>query len=486
MKRFKTVPLLALFFLGAALPAAAGLTFYSYFLRKAPVTQISVDQFTNSTSQHATEVEPSIFAHGSTIVALAQEGRFTDGGASDITFATSVNSGKTWTFGALPGITKIQNPKNFYDRVSDPAITYDAKHGLWIASTLPLIGATGQTPLASSSPDGLTWGAPVAVGSNNGDFMDKNWIVCDDFTSSPHYGNCYTEFDDNSQGDLMTMTTSTDGGKTWSNPIQINGGFGLGGQPVVQPNGHVVVPFQPGGAIEAFQSDDGGKSWTSPILVANENDHQVAGNLRTSALPSARTDDNGTIYVAWQDCSFRSNCNANDIVYATSSNGTNWTAPKRVPIDPTSSSFDHFIPGISIAPGTTGANAHIGVAYYYYPQANCSVSSCALTLGYISSKNGGKTWARPVQLGTPMHMTWLANTDQGFMVGDYIATTFAANGVHIAATQAQAPGSKFNEFLVSNSTSVTDEATPELSSAGDRRIPGAHSDHALYTYPPGD
>ncbi|MBD5657687.1 MAG: exo-alpha-sialidase [Candidatus Eremiobacteraeota bacterium] len=485
MKRFKTVPFLAVFFLGAALPAAAGLTFYSAYLKKAPVVQISVDQFSNTSSQHATEVEPSIFANGSTIVAVAQEGRFTTGGASDITFATSTNSGQSWTYGSLPGITKIQNSKNPYDRVSDPAITYDPKHGLWLASTLPLTGETGQIPLVSSSPDGLNWNAPVAVGKNNGDFMDKNWIVCDGFASSPYYGNCYTEFDDNSEGDQMMMTTSTDGGKTWSKPVAIDNAFGLGGQPVVQPNGHVVVPFLPGGVVEAFQSDNGGMSWSAPVTVANENDHQVAGDLRTSPLPSARTDDGGTIYVSWQDCSYRTNCNENDIIYVTSTDGTHWTATKRVPIDPLTSSVDHFIPGISIAPGTMGANAHIGIAYYYYPQANCSTSTCALTLGYISSKNGGKTWSPPTQLGTPMHISWLANTDQGYMVGDYIASTFAANGVHIAATQALKPGAKYDEFLVSNSTTVAAQSV-ELSSFGERPLPGAHSDHKRFDYPPGD
>ena len=479
-----------MFFVGAALPAAAGFGLYSIYLKKAPVVQISVDQFTNATSQHATELEPSIFANGSTIVAVAQEGRFMDGGSSDITYATSTNAGKSWTYGALPGITKIQNPKNAYDRVSDPAITYDVKHGVWLASTLPLVGATGQTPLASSSPDGLTWNAPVAVGPNNGDFMDKNWIVCDNAASSPHFGTCYTEFDDASQGDLLMMTSSSDGGKTWARPVTINGN-GLGGQPVVQPNGHVVVPFQAGGAIEAFGSSDGGKTWSNPALVANENDHQVAGSLRTSSLPSARADDAGTIYVAWQDCSFRTNCSQNDIVYATSTDGSHWLAPKRVPIDPLGSSVDHFIPGISIAPGTTGATAHIGLAYYYYPQANCSTSTCALTLGYTSSKNGGKTWSQPVQLGTPMHLTWLANTTQGYMVGDYIATTFAANGVHIAATQALHPASKFNEFLVSNSTSIASTSVYEGAIDGSviggrtpdpRRPLGSPALH----YPPGD
>ena len=60
----------------------------------AGLTRIFTDPFTNSTSQHATAVEPDTFAFGSTIVAVTQSGRFFDGGSSDIGFATSSNGGR--------------------------------------------------------------------------------------------------------------------------------------------------------------------------------------------------------------------------------------------------------------------------------------------------------------------------------------------------------------------------------------------------------
>src|SRR5438552_17901934 len=70
------------------------------------LNQISSDTFTNSTSQHATEVEPDTFAFGSTMVSAFQEGRFvTGGGSSDIGFAISTDGGLTWTNGFLPGTT---------------------------------------------------------------------------------------------------------------------------------------------------------------------------------------------------------------------------------------------------------------------------------------------------------------------------------------------------------------------------------------------
>ena len=472
-----------------ALPAA-GFTLIHYW-KAAPVLKISVDRFTNPSSQHATEVEPSIFASGDTIVAVAQEGRFYDGGASDITFATSVNGGASWKYGPLPGITNVQNPKNAWDRVSDPAVTYDAKHGLWLIATLPLTGTTGQMPLVSASADGLHWNDPVQIGPNNGDFMDKEWIVCDDGTKSPYFGNCYMEWDDNSQGDLLMMSTSSDGGKTWSAGQTVGSGsnaaYGLGGQPVTQPNGTVVVPYFPEGyTINAFSSSNGGKSWGNNVTIGAQNDHQVAGGLRFLPLPSARADDGGTVYVVWSDCSFRSNCNENDIVLSTSTDGVHWAAVSRVPIDPVTSSVDHFIPGIAIAPGTEGSSAHIGVAFYYYPNANCSTTTCKLTLGYISSTNGGSSWDSPTQLGAPAELTWLADTDQGVMVGDYIASAFTSQGVHVAAAAAKKPGQQFDEYMITNKSVLNEDPRIQFSSRGERPVPGAHSDHAPHYYPPGD
>src|SRR5262252_1394313 len=81
--------------------------------------QISTDPFTNPLSQHLTEVEPQIYANGSTIVATFQQGRYFGGGSSDIGFATSTNSGLTWQDGSLPGITIFAGGDR-YESVSDP------------------------------------------------------------------------------------------------------------------------------------------------------------------------------------------------------------------------------------------------------------------------------------------------------------------------------------------------------------------------------
>src|SRR2546426_232994 len=150
--------------------------------------QLSSDPYTNNTSQHQTEVEPDTFAFGSTIVSAFQAGRFFDGGASNIGFATSINGGKKWTAGFLPSSTVFATPAGVYPRASDPSVAFDAKDGVWLISWLGIKSASGPVDvLVSRSSDGLTWGNPVAVNAD-GHFNDKNWTVCDDTASSPFYG----------------------------------------------------------------------------------------------------------------------------------------------------------------------------------------------------------------------------------------------------------------------------------------------------------
>ncbi len=416
--------------------------------KNSGLLKVSSDPFTNSTSQHKTQLEPDTYSFGSTIVSAFQSGRFFDGGSSDNGWATSTDNGTTWHNGFLPGTTVYATPPGKYDRISDPAVSYDAKHNTWVISGLALIGSNGAAVLVNQSTDGgLTWQNAVTVATTNG-FYDKDWIVCDDTASSPFYGNCYVEWDDAANGDSVLMSTSSDGGKTWSAPSHPANAFGLGGQPLVQPNGNVVVPFW-GTGIQSFTSTNGGKSWGNLVTVSNITEHSIGGGMRANdPLPSAELDGSGTVYVAWQDCRFEKSCSANDIVYSTSGDGTHWSSVQRVPADPVNSGVDHFIPGIAVDKSTSGSSAHLAVTYYFFPNASCS-GNCQLEVGYISSTNGGSTWSASTKLAGPMNPTWLANTNQGRMVGDYISTSILGNGnaSTVFAVAKKNRGQKFNEAM---------------------------------------
>ena len=389
-----------------------------------PVTTVSTDPYTNQTSYHQTEVEPDTYSFGSTVVAAFQVGRFSDGGSSNLGFATTTNNGATWTNGFMPATTIYATPAGPWARISDPTVTYDVKHNVWMIVGLVLDRFVSPHGLVvnRSADGGLTWQNPLNVDLNGGSY-DKQWMTCDNVASSPFYGNCYVEWAGNTG---IMMTRSSDGGLTWQRSQTPFAG-GNGGQPVVQNSGTVVVPYT-GSGIQALVSTNGGVSYTGPHTVSTVTSHAPAGGLRAPLLPSAEVDGAGTVYVTWPDCRFRTGCTSNDIVMTTSADGLTWTPVVRIPIDPTTSTADHFIPGIAADKSTQGATAHLGLAFYFYPKANCGTSTCALQAGFISSQDGGTTWSKPVKMVGPMHLTWLPSTTLGFMVGDYISTSFGTNG----------------------------------------------------------
>jgi len=443
--------------------------------------QISTDPFTNPSSQHMTEVEPHIFANGATIVATFQQGRFFGGGGSDIGFSTSIDNGATWHPGSLPGLTEFAG--GVHQAVSDPAVAYNAAFGLWLIETLPLGGSPSIA--VSRSSDGLSWDNPITVWTgDDSSFFDKPWIACDNTPSSPSFGNCYIEWDDVFQGGVILMSTSTDGGSSWAAPVAAPDTAGLGGQPLVQPSGRVVVPYRSfDGNIQSFVSDDGGLSWSASVTIAGLSGHQVAGDLRAVALPSAAIDGNGKIYVAWSDCRFHPSCDANDIVISTSSDGLTWSDVTAVPIDPSTSTADYFTPGLGADRNTVAPNVGLALVYYYYPQADCSPTTCQLTGGFITSQNGGSRWSAPIDVTRRMSNDWLADTSQGRMAADYLGAYYTDDGVpHPVFAGAVPPTDQFLESMFSTcadcpasaiSQAEEGQAAPAAPQASAQKAPAA-------------
>ena len=93
------------------------------------------------------------------------------------------------------------------------------------------------------------------------------------------------------------------------------------------------------------------------------------------------------------------------------------------------------------------------------------VQTCALPI--FSSVNGGSTWSAATQLAGPMNLSWLPNTSDGRMFGDYISTSIPAGGNAFPILPiANAPtGSTFDQAMyVPNGglavTGGTNAATP--------------------------
>lgn len=440
-----------------------------------PIQQISSDPYTNSTSEHQTQVEPDTLSFGSTVVAAFQSGRFnTGGGSSGISWATSLNAGHTWKTGTLPGIT-IYNGGS-YGRVSDSVVGYDLAHHTWIISSLAILTTTDVTNSTAvivnrSTDGGLTWSNPVVVSASGpNDNFDKDWIVCDQHLQSPFYGRCYTEWDNNSQNGQIMMSYSNDGGLSWSAPKSpANQTFSaLGGQPVVQPDGHVIVPIYgydlTTGAegLYSYTSTDGGASWTDPIKIAPSTYFFQSVAYRGGSLPSAEIDRSGKVYLVWAGCYFEPNCASDDIVLTTTTDGTTWTPLQRIPLDPIGSNIEHLTAGIAVDTATSGSHTRLAVTYYYFlPDAACTNATCQMYAGFASSVNAGKSWSRRQTLTGPMAVPWLAATSEGYMTGDYISTSIALGRAVVAVPVAQAPnGQQLNEAIYGGCLAVTGGSIP--------------------------
>ena len=403
---------------------------------KSPL-QLSSDPYRNSNSQHETELEPASISFGYTIVTAFQAGRFIDAASSNIAWATSFDKGVTWKNGFLPGTTQFAGGP--YTRVSDPSVAYDAAHKIWIISSIAALG-NGST-LASptiivnlSTNGGLTWSKPLRVVNGGSTYYDKDWIVCDNSLTSMFYGHCYIEWDDDDKGGLILMSTSSDGGFTWGvAQTTLDKAHGLGGQPLVQPNGTVIVPIS-GYATSrmlSFTSTNGGLSWNSTIEVT-----KITG----SVLPTAGIDAAGNVYLVWVDCQFEKDCSGkgggedsirnsssqseNDLVMSTSEDGIHWSPVQLIPIDSLSSGIDHIVPGLGVDKHTSGKTAHLALTYYYHA-TNCD-SNCQYFTGFISSTDAGTHWKQTIQLAGPMSLSWLSQGRN--KVGDYISTSFC-NGL---------------------------------------------------------
>jgi hypothetical protein len=93
-------------------------------------------------------------------------------------------------------------------------VAYDAKHQVWIIAGLAFtfIPKASAISISRSLDGGKSWRYPIYASiATSTQSYDKEWIVCDNFPSSPYYGHCYVQWDDSDNGNRMYTATSTDG-----------------------------------------------------------------------------------------------------------------------------------------------------------------------------------------------------------------------------------------------------------------------------------
>jgi len=141
-----------------------------------------------------------------------------------------------------------------------------------------------------------------------------------------------------------------------------------GAIPVVEPDGRLVVAFPyidlMSGSIPTrlvvTTSPDGGTTWTSPVLIATI--HDINGifspeHYRNLSLPAFACDPKtGQLYLTWSD---KGNRDADILLVTSKDHGQTWSAPVRVNDDPVQNGANQFQPQLAVAP-----NGVVGVSFF--------------------------------------------------------------------------------------------------------------------------
>ncbi|HKV37844.1 MAG TPA: sialidase family protein [Blastocatellia bacterium] len=213
--------------------------------------QVSEDLLpTDVLAQAATHAEPYLDANPSNPSNLSggwQENRFPDNiaGARALSYGTSFDLGQTWTANLIPGLTKIDG--GVWDRASDPWVAFGPNNQVYFSSLVFDEGAPDNGIDVSVSTDGgMTWSGPVEAFHTAVNFSDKDAVTVDTFPASPHFGNVYVSWDLNigtKNKQWVMVARSTDGGATYGTPVRVQkkGPSNIGAIPRVGPDGTVYL-----------------------------------------------------------------------------------------------------------------------------------------------------------------------------------------------------------------------------------------------------
>ncbi len=295
------------------------------------------------------------------------------------TVAYSTDGGKTFTRASGTASTR-------YSGSGDVSITYDSRgHAILCYIALDSLGTSqywGHDATANgiyvrrSLDGGKTWETDdIAVWDHTTQpgvqipFEDKPYIVADNNPESPFYGNLYVGWTQDRLTDSgIIFSRSTDGGKTWSKPIQIShsslprddNGMTEGFDGTVTPDGvlHTIWAGQYD-ELRYASSDDGGKTFrpsraiveTGPSrfhILGFPSRNGVNGYPQISMVPG-EDGEAAHLYATWSD--YR---NGEVDVFAVHSDdeGVTWSEPVKVNTDPAHDGADHFLQWMAADPKT--------------------------------------------------------------------------------------------------------------------------------------
>jgi hypothetical protein len=390
------------------------------------------------------------------------------GGSSSCPFSPTVdtmgvyittNGGSSWSQQILDAFPATQ-----FTTDGDPALAWGPKPTsggfsftggarLYAATLLgsPSFGpAAEQIGVFFSDDLGASWTGPIVISTrgNPVNFNDKIAIAADANPSSPNFGNLYvswTLFTGNptlnfGEGfafspEPIVFSRSTDGGNTFSRPVQLTSaannnsvGGRQGSTPEVAPNGDVYV-FWSGSidrqsAVMGARSIDGGRSFAKQFEVAAKNDNPSplpGASFRDNSFPNADIGSDGKLYVVWTDYT-----NGHGVVkLATSTNnGASWNASTAADVTGRSA----FYPAVAASGSKVfiGFNALDDVSAATAPGAGVVFYDAY----YVLSGNGGAAFGAPVKISATHSDPDAASTNglTAQFLGDYNGAAAGSDG----------------------------------------------------------
>jgi len=409
----------------------------------------------NETSVAISPVNPNVVAIASNDLRLFN---FFAGGAGTTSnwmgLNVSVDAGATWFNTMIPGFPADTSPAGLASPVkgmqgqSDPTIRFDADGNLYVSAlafvSQPVPGVTPvpdnmvfvakylytpgspgglSTPNSAANPPDFTYDfttiagrgarfnlpdpAFFRTGKQPGRLEDKPWMALDTNASSPCFRNIYVAwngFTGNAGAIPVLLSRSTDGGVTFSQPVQISQKGQEGSQSTegsnltVGSDGRIYVSYRAFGSnpsdppthIDIARSRDCGKHFETPVTAAAGfspmRGVETGLSFRTPTFAGIATDDTepDTVYVAYM-AKTGNPANADIFVVRSPDGGDTWEAPVKVNDDSTSK--HQFFPTIAVSNGV------LHVAWYDLRDSpnpdNPAETNDVLNVYYASSNTSG-------------------------------------------------------------------------------------------------
>ncbi len=403
------------FALLAPLPLLLSGSASSQSLPKAPKTEIIT-----VTPKPGFFTEPSIAvnpANPQQVVAAFQDNAH---------IAYSVDGGRHWQLAA--GI----EPPNY--RVSgDVSVTFDNEGRAYICyiafDKLGTFNYWGHNSsrngiyVRRSLDGGATWEAHDIAATEQADqatvpWEDKPYIVAD-MGRGPHAGNLYIGWTRWTLTDSQILfVRSTDHGKTWSKPVEIDNVRGLprddngaieGFAGAVAPDGTLYAVWTDGNHVVFTTSHDGGATFsrtrniidTAPTMFTLQAVSRANGFAQIAIDPRGGA-KGGRLYLTWSD--YR-NGDVDVFCSTSADHGETWSPAVRVNNDPSHNGADQFFQWMAIDPAD-------GAVYVVFYDRRSDPKNRQQIVALARSTDGGRTFRNYAWMDQPFDA-------QGVFMGDY-------------------------------------------------------------------